>query len=81
VDIRLIDGNEVVFGDSEFRLDDGIVYWDHTADTLWDQLSGAAFRGDWAGVRLVRLAAQTQRWADWLAEHPDSLVLDVLVRG
>jgi hypothetical protein len=81
VDNRLIDGNPIVFGDAGFRLDDSIVYWDHTTDSLWDQLSGVAFRGDWTGVRLVRISAWTLAWSNWLAEHPDSLVLDVPVRG
>lgn len=76
MDNRLIDGNPIVFGDSGFRLDGGIVYWDHTTESLWDQLSGTGFRGDWTGVRLARISARTARWPDWHAEYPDTLVLD-----
>jgi hypothetical protein len=81
VDNRLIDANPGVFGDSGFRLDEGIVFYDHATESLWYQLSGTAFRGEWTGVRLVRIAAQTIYWRDWVVDDPDSLVLNVSARG
>ena len=81
LDNRLIDANPVVFADSGFRLDEGIVFCDHATGSLWDQISGTSFRGEWTGVRLVRIAAQTIYWRDWMVDYPDSLVLNVSACG
>ena len=81
VDNRLIDANPVVFDDSGFRLAEGIVFYDHATESLWYQLSGTAFRGEWAGVRLVRITAQTIYWRDWMVDYFDSLVLHVSAWG
>ena len=75
MDDRRIDDKAMVFGDSGLRIDDAIVFWDHETESLWEQWRGLAFEGDWRGIRLVRLAAPTLRWSDWLAEEPDTLVL------
>ena len=81
MDNRLIDANPVVFDDSGFRLDERIVFYDRATESLSDQLSGTAFRGEWAGVRLVRITAQTIYWRDWMVDYPDLLVLNVSACG
>lgn len=70
MDNRLINANPVVLGDSGFRLDEGIVSYDHATESLWDQLSGTAFRSEWTGARLVRIAAQTIYGRDWVVDYP-----------
>jgi len=81
MDNRLIGASPVVIGNSGFRLDEGIVFYDPAAGSLWDQLLSAAFRSGWAGVRLVRSAAQAIYWCDWVIDYPDSLVLNVSASG
>ncbi len=75
MDDRRIDGVEHTFGDSGWRIEDAIVFYDHETDSLWDQWTATGIRGPNATVRLHRMAAEVLLWQDWLSAHPDSLVL------
>ncbi len=45
-------------------------------ESIWCQLLGRAIAGPAAGRELRVLDARLVAWADWLAEHPDTTVLD-----
>ena len=66
----------MTFGDSGKRIDEALVFWDHETSSLWEQWTATAFTGTLRGIRLSRLPMPTTRWEDWLAEHPDTVVLE-----
>lgn len=50
---------------------------DRQTDTLWQHTAGTAIGGELDGAELDRLLLETTTWAEWLAEHPDTEVLDI----
>jgi hypothetical protein len=53
--------------------------YDTTTRTLWEQYTGEPAWGQMvgSGVRLEVLSAVHVTWAEWLADHPDTRVLDI----
>ncbi len=49
---------------------------DRQTGTVWAHLDGRAAQGPLAGDRLTLVPLPQMTWADWRAEHPDTLVLD-----
>ena len=50
---------------------------DNETDTLWNQLTGEAIAGELAGEVLDRFPITVTTYGEWIAEHPDSTVLDI----
>ena len=52
--------------------------YDRPTRTLWNQLTGEPVLGELADqdIKLEILPIVLTSWADWLARHPDTLVLD-----
>ena len=50
--------------------------WDDRTGSVWSSLDGRALAGDLAGLALAPRALQTVTWEAWLAEHPETTVLD-----
>ena len=49
---------------------------DRQTGTVWAHLDGNASQGPLVGERLAFVPLPQMAWADWLAEHPGTLVLD-----
>ena len=49
---------------------------DRQTGTVWTHLDGIALKGSLAGERLPIIPMIHTTWEDWVAEHPDTTVLD-----
>jgi hypothetical protein len=49
--------------------------YDRQTDSLWSQLLGEAVEGPLMGTKLEFLPAFQTTWAEWKAQHPESLAL------
>ena len=67
------------FGTSGLLYRSNKLMYDTATRTLWEQYTGEPAWGEMAGsgVRLAVLPAVHVTWAEWLAAHPDTLVLDI----
>ena len=67
------------FGSSGFLFRSNKLMYDRQTNTLWNQLTGEPVLGDLVGrdLTLRRLPVVLTSWADWLATHPQTLVLDI----
>ena len=75
-DRRLPDGSEITFQTSGLLMDSNKIMIDNETESLWNHLSGTAFAGPLAGMKLEQYPVATVRWVDWLADHPDTFTLD-----
>ena len=78
-DGRASDGNTYDFGSSGFLFRSNKLMYDRQTRTLWNQLTGEPVLGKLVGqdVRLEVLPIVLTSWADWLAQHPETLVLSI----
>ncbi len=74
------------FGDEVYRFGtSGLLYrsnklmYDRNTNTLWEQYTGEPVWGDLvgSGIQLDILPVVHTTWEEWLAQHPDTLVLDI----
>ncbi len=72
---REIDGQEYTFGVSGKLIMNALVMYDRQTESLWSQILGEAIAGPLQGARLEFVSAQHTTWADWKAQHPDTLAL------
>jgi len=72
---RVIDGMEVEFGVSGYLINSNLVMYDRYTDSLWEQLTGEAIVGPQLGSKLKKITVSTMPWPDWVAQHPNTLVL------
>jgi Protein of unknown function (DUF3179) len=73
-------GGEVLrFGTSGLLYRSNKLMYDTATRTLWEQYTGEPAWGDMvgSGVRLEVLPSVQVTWADWLADHPNTRVLDI----
>ncbi len=73
-------GDEVYrFGTSGLLYRSNKLMYDRATRTLWDQFVGEPVWGDLvgSGIQLDVLPVVHTTWDEWLAEHPDTLVLDI----
>ena len=73
---RRVDGRVLDFETSGLLLDSNKLMVDRQTDSLWHHLTGQAISGPLKGTTLEVMPMTTIRWSDWVAEHPDSDVLD-----
>lgn len=73
---RRVDGETLEFGVSGKLIMNDLVMYDRQTDSLWQQILGEGIDGRYKGVRLTALPATQTTWSQWLAGHPDTLVLD-----
>jgi len=71
-----IDGVPHRFGVSGFLRNSDLVMWDSTTESWWQQLTGEAIVGDYAGRQLDTVAAQVVSWITFVEEFPDGQVMD-----
>ncbi len=80
-DGRASDGNTYTFGSSGFLFRSNKLMYDRQTRTLWNQLTGEPVLGPLtvkpeALPRLELLPVVLSAWGDWLAQHPETRVLD-----
>jgi hypothetical protein len=78
-DGRASDGTTYDFGSSGFLFRSNKLMYDRQTRTLWNQLTGEPVLGPLAGedVQLPLLPVVLSTWADWQAQHPETLVVDI----
>ncbi len=73
------DGRTFTFGSSGFLYRSNKLMYDRQTRTLWNQLTGQPVLGELAGsgIRLDLVPVVVTTWADWQAQHPDTVVLSL----
>ena len=72
---RRIDGETQVFGNAGALFMNAMTWYDHETETIWSQPWGRAIIGPRKGVELFLLPSQITTWANWKAEHPNTLAM------
>ncbi len=72
---RRLDGRELTFGNSSALYESDLVMFDRETSSYWWQVAGEAIVGTLTGARLTTLPSTTVTWAQWLQDHPDTMVL------
>lgn len=72
---RRVEGVTLRFGTSGLLRASDLVMWDRQTESLWQQITGEAIVGEFAGTMLEMLPGAIVRFADFAAERPDGLVL------
>jgi len=71
-------GRELRFEPSGGLIANTLVMMDKETDSYWSTLGGVSLAGEYEGTRLEELAvSQKIQWKDWVAKHPDTLVLSI----
>ena len=81
-DRRVDDGTGAVgevldFQTSGLLIESNKIMVDVQTDTLWRHQTGVGLSGPLEGVELAQYPVLTTTWAEWLATHPDTEVLDI----
>ena len=74
-----IDGEPTTFGTSGMLYQSNKLMYDRTTNSIWNQFTGEPVVGPLAdsGIKLDFFASVLTTWEEWLAEHPDTTVLNV----
>ena len=72
---RLLDGQTLTFGVSGRLAYTNLVMFDRETASFWHQLAGRASSGVFESRRLTPVPVQIVSCRDWLAAHPDGVVL------
>jgi hypothetical protein len=72
---RRVEGQTLRFGVSGLLRNSDLVMWDGLSDSLWQQITGEAIVGGFAGTRLRALPVQLVRWADFKSAFTNGQVL------
>lgn len=73
---RTFDGRELDFGTTGRLRYSNLIMYDRQTETWWQQGTGQAIAGLYAGQRLTQRPMTLISWADFKAAHPDGQVLD-----
>ena len=81
-DRRVDDGTGAVgevldFQTSGLLIESNKIMVDRQTDTLWRHQTGVGLSGPLEGVELAQYPVLTTTWAEWLATHPETEVLDI----
>jgi len=71
----LIGGEVTTFGTSGKLINSNLLMYDRKTDSLWPQVTGVALTGPQKGRSLKRVPVQIVSWGDFVASHPDGVVL------
>ncbi len=73
---RVIDGQEVAFGNHGALYGNAMTWWDHDTGSVWSQPLGEAIMGELKGERLELMASTLSHWSAWREAHPETLAID-----
>ncbi len=71
------DGQILDFQTSGLLIESNKIMVDVQTDTLWRHQTGIAMSGPLEGQELAQFPVLTATWAEWLAAHPETEVLDL----
>jgi hypothetical protein len=74
---RKVEDRILIFQSSGLLWNSNKVMVDIETDTLWNQLTGEAIAGPLEGTVLERFPITVTTYGEWIAEHPDTAVLDI----
>ncbi len=74
---RDVAGQKLDFLTSGLLLNSNKIMYDLQTGTLWSHLRGIGIGGPLLGTELVVRSVNHLRWSDWIAENPDSEVLEL----
>lgn len=74
---RRVGDRILIFQSSGLLWNSNKVMVDIETDTLWNQLTGEAIAGLLKGTVLDRFPITVTTYGEWIAEHPDTAVLDI----
>ncbi|MGH2379460.1 MAG: DUF3179 domain-containing (seleno)protein, partial [Candidatus Limnocylindria bacterium] len=69
------EGEPLTFGTTGNLVNSNLLMYDRVTDSEWPQLLARAISGPRKGSRLEESPLVWSPWRDWLAAHPDTLVL------
>jgi len=72
---RRLDDRVLSFGTSGSLYRSSLVMYDRQTESLWSHFDRRAIAGVLTGAELTGLPVATVAWRDWLAAHPNGLVL------
>ena len=72
---RRFEGKTLRLGVSGLLRNSDLVMWDDKSQTLWQQITGEAIVGKYAGGRLTPIASAIVRWGDFAEANPDGLAM------
>lgn len=72
---RRIDGVTHVFGNHGALVMNAMTWYDHSTGSVWSQPWGRAIDGPYKGIELFLLPSQVTTWGNWVASHPETLVM------
>lgn len=74
-----VDGGVLTFSTSGLLYQSNKLMYDRQTETLWNHMTGSPVMGPLAGSGIVleRLPLVRATWEDWLARHPETLVLNI----
>ncbi len=74
-----INGEPATFGTSGMLYQSNKLMYDRTTNSIWNQFTGEPVVGPLAdsGIKLDFFPSVLTTWEEWLAEHPDTTVLNV----
>lgn len=72
---RSVRGRMLDFGTTGNLRDSDLVMYDRQSESWWQQFSGQALVGRYAGISLKQLPARIVSWQDFRTSHPAALVL------
>ena len=72
---RRVEGRELTFGVSGRLIRGNLVMFDRETETLWQQLTGEALRGEYEGERLSLVPSRMIPFEDFRQAFPDGLVM------
>ncbi len=78
---RRVGDRILIFQSSGLLWNSNKVMVDIETDTLWNQLTGEAIAGPLKGTVLDRFPITVTTYGEWIAEHPDTAVLDIPTRS
>ncbi len=70
-----VDGQELRFGVSGLLRNSDLVMWDEATTSLWQQITGEAVVGDFAGTQLDLIPTSIVAYGDVLENFPDAVSL------
>lgn len=70
-----VNGETLEFGVSGLLRHSDLIMYDRSTDSWWQQFTGEAIAGDFAGTRLRMLPARVVSFDDFRSRHPDAVVL------
>jgi hypothetical protein len=72
---RTFDGKELVFGTTGRLRYSNLIMYDRQTETWWQQATGEAIAGQYAGSQLEFYPAVIISWKEFMTAHPDGSVL------